>query len=166
MNTKKNIISRVLCLVLAAIMTFSFAACNKKAADMDADVSTTTTTAAATKEAVKTEGTKDAPVVKGTMEGAQYGFHFEVKTAENEVSYYDVYSNKSTVGAALLELGMIAGEDSEYGLYVKEVNGVKADYDTDGTYWAFYVNGDYAMTGVDSTDIENGSTYTFAVEKA
>ena len=39
------------------------------------------------------------------------------------------------------------------------------DYDVDGTYWAFYINGAYAMSGVDSTEIVAGETYTFKVEK-
>ena len=55
------------------------------------------------------------------------------------------------MGDALTELGLIEGEDSEYGLYVKTVNGITADYDTDGHYWAFYVDGEYAQTGVDAT---------------
>ena len=59
----------------------------------------------------------------------------------------------------------IAGDETEYGLYVKEVNGFVADYDTDGTYWAFYIDGEYAMTGVDQTEITEGSTYTLQVEK-
>ena len=68
------------------------------------------------------------------------------------------------LGAALLSLGLIAGEDSEYGLYVKTVNDVTVDYDQDGKYWAFYVDGEYAATGVDSTDITAGATYTFKAE--
>ena len=48
---------------------------------------------------------------------------------------------------ALLALDLIAGEDSQYGLYVKTVNGITADYDTDGSYWAFYIDGEYAQTG-------------------
>lgn len=50
----------------------------------------------------------------------------------------------TTVGKALLDQGVIAGEDSSYGLYVKTVNGTTLDYDTDGMYWAFYINGEYA----------------------
>ena len=61
-------------------------------------------------------------------------------------------------------VGLGAGEDSEYGLYVKTVNGVTVDYDQDGKYWAFYVDGEYAATGVDSTDITAGATYTFKAE--
>ena len=59
---------------------------------------------------------------------------------------------------------MIAGDESEYGLYVKTVNGITADYDKDGVYWAFYVNGEYAQTGVDSTSITEGDSYSFKVE--
>jgi hypothetical protein len=34
----------------------------------------------------------------------------------------------------------VEGEESDYGLYVKTVNGITADYETDGAYWAFYTN--------------------------
>ena len=61
---------------------------------------------------------------------------------------------------------LIAGDESDYGLYVKEVNGITADYDKDGAYWAFYVDGQYAQSGVDTTNIEEGKTYTFKYEKA
>ncbi len=76
-----------------------------------------------------------------------------------------VNTDAATVGEALLALDVIAGEAGDYGLYVKTVNGVTADYDVDGTYWAFYINGEYAMTGIDSTDIEQGATYSLKAEK-
>ena len=68
------------------------------------------------------------------------------------------------MGDALTELGLIDGEDSEYGLYVKTVDGITVDYDTDGKYWAFYVDGEYAQSGVDSTEVTAGSEYSFRVE--
>ena len=52
------------------------------------------------------------------------------------------------------------------GLYIKTVNGVTLDYDADGAYWAFYINGEYASTGVDATNIEAGATYTLKGESA
>ena len=82
----------------------------------------------------------------------------EVKADESSV-VFTVKTDKETVGDALLEHNLIAGDQGEYGLYVKKVNGIVADYDTDQTYWAFYVNGEYAMTGVDATEIEEGATY-------
>ena len=78
---------------------------------------------------------------------------------------FEIHTDQKTVGDALLEQNLIEGDESDYGLYVKTVNGITADYDTDGSYWAFYVNGEYAQTGVDSTPVEEGSTYSFKVEK-
>lgn len=88
----------------------------------------------------------------------------EVKAEEQQVTF-TVKTDKDTVGAALLEHGLIAGEESQYGLYVKVVNGMTADHDVDQSYWAFYANGEYAMTGVDSTKITEGTTYQLVYTK-
>ena len=92
-------------------------------------------------------------------------FAFEVVLEDGTTTLYNVHTDEKTVGAALLGVNLIAGDDSEYGLYVKTVDGVTADYDKGGTYWAFYIDGEYASTGVDSTDVVPGSTYSFKVEK-
>ncbi len=76
-----------------------------------------------------------------------------------------IETKKWTVGAALLDKGIISGEDGQYGLYIKSVNGIAADYDVDQTYWAFYIGDEYAMTGVDKTEITDGATYTLKIEK-
>ena len=92
-------------------------------------------------------------------------FNFTVVDKEGKETAFEIHTDKTIVGEALLELDLIAGEAGTYGLYVKQVNGITADYDADQTYWAFYVNGEYGMTGVDATNIEAGATYTFKVEK-
>ena len=86
-----------------------------------------------------------------------------VNTAGEEVTF-EVKTDEETVGAALLENEVIAGEDGQYGLYVKTVNGETVDYDKDGKYWAFYINGEYGMTGVDVTEIVEGDSYALKVE--
>ena len=83
----------------------------------------------------------------------------------NETALITVNTDADTVGEALAALNIIAGEDSEWGLYVKTINGITADYNVDGSYWAFYIDGEYAMTGVDATEIAEGVTYSFAIEK-
>ena len=75
-----------------------------------------------------------------------------------------VKTDKDTVGAALVELNLVSGSDSEYGLMVDTVNGITLDYNKDGKYWAFYINGEYATTGVDSTPVEADATYAFVAE--
>ena len=91
-------------------------------------------------------------------------FNFTVVDKDGNETQFEIHTDKETVGEALMELELIAGEESEYGLYVKTVNGITADYDKDGVYWAFYVNDEYAATGVDSTTITEGDSYSFKVE--
>ena len=116
-------------------------------------------------------GQKDNGVVNGVAkDGATIGegaksFTMEVVDKDGGKVTFTVKTDADTVGKALLDQGVIAGENSSYGLYVKTVNGETADYDADGTYWGLYINGEYAMTGVDATTLEAGTTYAFRVEK-
>ena len=87
-----------------------------------------------------------------------------VSAGESSVTF-TINTDKDTVGAALLEHELIAGEDGAYGLYVKTVNGILADYDIDQSYWSFYIDGEYAMSGVDSTPAVNGGTYKLEYTK-
>ena len=102
---------------------------------------------------------KDTELGKGSKT-----FTLEV-TVEEQTVTFTVNTDAKTVGAALLELELIDGDEGDFGLYIKKVNGMTADYDTDKSYWAFYINGEYAMTGVDGTDIEEGVTYRLAREQ-
>ena len=89
----------------------------------------------------------------------------EVTDASGNKTAFEVRTDAKTVGEALQELNIISGEESAYGLYIKQVLGITADYDKDGTYWAFYIDGQYAVTGADMTNIQPGSVYGFVVEK-
>ena len=151
---KKNGLNKLLALLLALVMVLALAACGNQAQDNggagnDADVVT------------------DGTVADGATVGqGKTAFIMEVTQLDGTTVTFTVNTDKETVGEALLELGIVAGDDTEYGLYVKTVNGVTLDYDTDGAYWAFYINGEYAMTGVDATSIEAGASYTLKAEKA
>ena len=83
---------------------------------------------------------------------------------EGKETTFEYTSDKATVGEALVAEGLIEGHETEYGLYVDSVNGVALDWDKDGKYWAFYIDGEYAMTGVDATQITEGATYAFKPE--
>ena len=69
------------------------------------------------------------------------------------------------MGEALLTLGLIDGEIGAFGLYVKSVCGVVADYDIDRTYWALYVNGEMSMVGADAVKTAEASNAEFRVSK-
>ena len=105
-------------------------------------------------------GSKDAPPANT----GEKSFTFEVVDLDGSTETFNITTTEQYVGAALQAEGLIDGEMGDYGLYVKVVNGITADYDVDGHYWAFYVNGEYGMSGVDVTEIEDGATYSFKVE--
>ena len=149
MKRSKKLTSLILCMVLIVAMALNTTGCNGS-------------TGKDTASGVGAEYDAQADVsVLGT---GSTEFSLTVVDQEGSETQFEIHTDKATVGEALLELGLIDGEESEYGLYVKTVNGITADYDKDGTYWAFYINGEYASSGVDSTEITEGESYSFKVE--
>lgn len=153
MTRSKKALSFILCIVLIAAIALFTTACNDNKTN---DTTTTTENAVST-----TESPKATVLGKGETK-----FSFTVTDLEGNEAAFEINTDKKTVGEALLELELIAGDESEYGLYVKTVNGITLDYDKDGAYWSFYVNGEYATSGVDTTDIVAGASYAFKAEKA
>ena len=92
-------------------------------------------------------------------------FTFRV-AGETEKFQYLVQTDAETVGDALLAVELIAGTKSAAGLMVTTVCGTTLDYNKDGAYWAFYVNGAYAETGVSETKITPDTVYEFAYTEA
>lgn len=88
----------------------------------------------------------------------------EVVALERKV-VFTIHTDSETVGDALAELDLVEGEETTYGLYIKKVNGMRADYELDGYYWAFYENGDYALSGADTTAITEGVVYRLEYSK-
>ncbi len=91
-------------------------------------------------------------------------FTLEVVCGENKVTF-TLSTDEEMLGDALLSLGLIEGEEGPYGLYIKRVNGVGADYDTDGHYWALYIDGEYGLAGADTTRVTPGSVYRLSRER-
>lgn len=145
--SRRLLLSVVATLLLAAMMLGATACSNH-----GGEETTTTPPAESTTVATPTLG-----------EGAT-SFTFKVTFVDGTTKAYTIKTDAKTVGEALLGVGLIAGENGDYGLYVKTVDGVTLDYNTDGKYWAFYVNGEYAMTGVDATEITAGAVYAFRAE--
>ncbi len=97
--------------------------------------------------------------------GYEKSFMFEVIDKDGNKTQTTIETNGGYVGEVLQQLGYLEGEEGPYGLYIKKVKGITADYDVDGTYWAFYVDGEMSMKGADQVEIIDGVTYSFRVEK-
>lgn len=147
-NITKKLLLTVLCIVLIAAMALFTTGCSKNNTTDE-----TPNTTQSTEPSIPADVT-----VKG--EG-KTSFYFNVTNTDGAVTKFLIKTDKKTVGEALLELGMITGNASDYGLYVTSVNNITADWNTECAYWAFHINGEYAQTGVDATDITAGATYGF-----
>ena len=84
----------------------------------------------------------------------------EFGIGEDKITF-TIKTDKDKLGDALNEHKLLEGKD---GLYTK-VNGVTADYTVDQSYWGFYINGEYAMTGVDTTPISEQDHYSLVYTK-
>ena len=103
---------------------------------------------------------------KPVADGTEKTFTFEAYDLDGSKLYgAEITTRAATVAEALLEKELVTGENGQFGLYVQSVCGVEAVYEKDQTYWAFYINGEYAMTGSDLTAPENGATYSFVRTK-
>ena len=60
--------------------------------------------------------------------------------------------------------GLISGEEGAYGLYVKVVDGVTADYDVDQSWWSLSKDGEMC-SGVESTPIADGDHFELTYTK-
>lgn len=91
----------------------------------------------------------------------------EVVNDKEETVSYEVHTDAEYLRQAMEETEGLtfSGTESEYGLMVDTVNGLTADYSTDGAYWAFYVNGEYCSLGIDSQPVTDGETYSIVYTK-
>ena len=169
MKRVKKALSCILCMVLIVAMALVTTGCSGSTGNSKVTSTTEATTVAAQTEAPASEAVEtvqEAVVTEVTILGdGSKQFNFGVVDLDGNETWFEIHTDEETVGAALLALELIAGDEGQYGLYVKEVNGIAADYDKDKVYWAFYVNDDYGMTGVDMTNIEEGTIYSFRMAK-
>ncbi len=143
-HSMNKLLSLILCMMLIAATALMFTGCGDKEEPAKQDTVT---------------------IQNGDILGTgATAFTLVVCDVEGKEVSAQIQTDKTILGEALLELGLIAGENTEFGLYLKTVNGITLDYDTDGKYWALYINDEYALTGIDSTEIEAGATYTLKAE--
>lgn len=154
-NSTKKLLLTILCIVLIAATALFATGCSNDKAPGDSTPGTTETTG--------TSQTTEPSIPAGvTVKGeGQTSFSFHVTDTDGTVTKFLVKTDKTVVGDALLDCGLIVGDASDYGLYVTSVNGITADWDTEKAYWAFYIDGEYAQTGVDATDITPDAVYAF-----
>ena len=157
----KKILSAVLAFLMCLALTLTLCACQESETAQTQDYA----------ETVKATQVEQTQAVDPVWENATYLEDTTVGKGETTVDIKVTAGEKSVVITlktdekfledALVKENLIAGDESEYGLYIKTVNGIIADYDTDKTYWAIYKDSEYMMEGAGVTEIKSGQEYEF-----
>ena len=102
-----------------------------------------------------------AAVYFATRPNAQEGskaFTVTVIHADGREKKFDYRTDAEKLGGFLEEKGLIDSQGADQGMF-HTVDGEKADWNVNQSYWAFYIGEDYAMTGIYDTLIEDGAAY-------
>ena len=90
------------------------------------------------------EGSKAITVVVVHADGTEKAFTYR--------------TDAEKLGAFLEEKGLISSEGADAGMFSK-VDGEEASWSANKSYWAFYVDGEYAAVGIYDTLITDGTVY-------
>lgn len=150
---KAKILSLILALLMCLSLTTVLCGCNSDEAKNS------------TANQVETEVAKEDPLWETATytedvtlgEGAN-SIDVEVKAGEKAITV-TINTDAENLEVALLENKLVEGEEGAYGLYIKKVNGILADYDLDQSYWAMYKDGEYLTTGANEAIITSGDHY-------
>ena len=85
----------------------------------------------------------------------------EVIGKEKNSTTYELKTDAEYLRQAMEEAEGLTfeGEEGDYGLVIYTVNGDTANFNTDKSYWSFYVNGEYCNYGVDTQPVEDGDAF-------
>ena len=163
----RRILSFILVLMIAA-SAIALVSCAEKKTEAQPTAAAQTTPVektAATEETAGEQTTVAESTTATADEKTTSHITFIVVDAEGKETTFEIDTEEEFLRGALEAKELIKGDESEYGLMVNEVNGIKADYTADCAYWALYIGEEYAMTGVDTTPITDGQTYKFVYTK-
>ena len=79
--------------------------------------------------------------------------------ADGSEKQFQYRTDEEYLGPVLLAEGLAEGENGPYGLTIYVVNGEKADWNENQSYWALYIGEEYAATGADSTPVKDGDSF-------
>ena len=98
-----------------------------------------------------------------TQQGAK-AFTVTVVHKNGSTKEFSYRTDAEYLGPVLVEKGLIEGSEGPYGLTIDAVDGETADWEKDNAYWALYVGEEYAVTGIDTTPVYDGSTFKLVYE--
>lgn len=85
-------------------------------------------------------------------------FTVVVVHADKSEKTFTYTTEETNLGAFLEAEGLIESEGADTGMF-HTVDGEKADWSTNQSYWALYINDEYAVSGIYDTEIVNDAVY-------
>ena len=87
-----------------------------------------------------------------------------VSKRDNVNKSEDYKTDKEFLGDLLKKENLVEYEDSQYGMYIHVVDGLKDD-ETNQYWWAILEDGQSSTYGADSLALKDGSTYTLELKQ-
>ena len=107
----------------------------------------------------------DALYTENTALGTGSTSFIFIVEAEGRSVEFSISTDKENLSEVLHDVGIVDGEYGQFGLYIKSVNGIVADYDANGAWWGLYIGDKAADTGASGVTVENGATYKMVYNK-
>lgn len=92
-----------------------------------------------------------------TSQGAKT-YTVTVVHGNNTTKTFTYRTDEEYLGAALEAEGLILSEGADAGMF-HTVDGEKADWNVNKSYWAFYVGEEYAIKGIYDTPVTDGGQF-------
>ena len=83
---------------------------------------------------------------------------------DNGTETFDITTDAENLREALEQEGLIAGDESDFGLFVTSVNGITADAEKK-EWWCLTKDGEMWSYGVDTTELSDGDVFDFTLTK-
>ncbi len=93
-----------------------------------------------------------------TIEGSKK-ITVTVVHADGTEKVFSYGTSAEYLGEVILSEGLVEGVDGPYGLEIHAVDGEKASWDENQSYWALFVGEEYATTGADGVVLTDGGVY-------
>ena len=122
MKRNKKLLSFILSMVLIVAMALGMTGCSDKETSTNETATTLSSeseTASQTETIENTETEASASLSGNVLGEGKTQFNFTVVDKDGNETAFEIHTDKEMVGDALTELGLISGDEGEYGLYVK-----------------------------------------------
>ena len=160
MKTVQNSWKRGLALLLTLALTLTLAACVGDSGSSQESAGESSQSGSAQSEAssqAESESGEDS-----SEEAQEKTIAFQVVHKDGSTQDFEIATTAGTLREALEAEGLIAGEESSYGLYVETVDGETAD-EGNQEWWCLTKGGEMWNYGVDDTQIQDGDAFEFTL---